>query len=50
MSMEIVQYTSVSIITIKSRCHQSQGTWVPGPGSPKWARDMARMARKAAKK
>lgn len=50
MSMEIVQYTTVSIITIKSRCHQSKGTWAPEPGSPKWRRDMAMKARKATKK
>lgn len=50
MSMEIVQYPTVSIITIRSRCHLSKGTWAPEPGSPKWRRDMAMKAMKEKKK
>lgn len=50
MSMEIVQYTTVSIITIKSRCHASKADWRPEPGSPKWKRDTATKARNGKKK
>ena len=29
-----------STITIRSRCHEAKGAWVPEPGSPKYMRDL----------
>lgn len=38
-----------STITIRSRCHEATGTWVPEPGSPKYKRDLEAAKRRAAK-
>lgn len=39
-----------STITIRSRCHEAKGTWVPEPGSPKFMRDMQVARGKAERK
>lgn len=38
-----------STITIRSRCHEAKGAWVPEPGSPKYMRDLMAAKRRAAK-
>ena len=38
-----------STITIRSRCHEAKGAWVPEPGSPKYERGVAAAKRRAAK-
>lgn len=39
-----------STITIRSRCHEANGAWVPEPGSPKFMRDLRNAKRRAAKR
>lgn len=38
-----------STITIRSRCHEAKGAWVPEPGSPKYERGVAAAKRRAEK-